>query len=58
VASRRSRWRRLGERVHGRLLRLQSLFDACRADADACEAVFVGSEDWSADGFTRAAGTY
>jgi FAD/FMN-containing dehydrogenase len=34
-------WQRLGERVHGRLLRLQSPFDACRTSAGDCEAVFA-----------------
>jgi len=34
-------WRRLGERVHGRLLRLQSPFEACRASPLDCEAVFA-----------------
>lgn len=34
-------WRQLGQRVTGRLLRLASPFDACRANASACETVFA-----------------
>ena len=36
-----AQWRKLGQRVNGRLLRLHSPFDACREDATACQAVFA-----------------
>jgi FAD/FMN-containing dehydrogenase len=36
-----TQWRQLGERLKGRLLRLQSPFEACRASASGCEAVFA-----------------
>ena len=36
-----AQWRKLGQRVNGRLLRLHSPFDACSEDAAACQSVFA-----------------
>ena len=36
-----AKWRQLGQRVNGRLTRLQSPFDACRVDESACGEVFA-----------------
>ena len=36
-----AQWRKLGQRVNGRLLRLQPPFDACRTSESACGEIFA-----------------